>query len=280
MRRRVPLFLSAMAVSSLLFSPAPVEASAITFTDAEANAASLTPIVDAFRAALGSPNNANAPGPLPGGRREINWDGGGSATTISGDPLTAFLNIRGALFDPGPGGTGTIQAPLDGFVTTFGQVGYGTEFEVFSPLRLFAPIGTNITDVTFFLPGSAGAVPAFVGGYGAIFTDVDILGSTSLQFFDLNNLLLATVTALPLDDGLSFAGAIFDAGEQIGRVRMISGNVALGVADGGLADAVAIDDVLYREPVPIPEPGTLALLGLGLLGIQRALQRRKRYQQR
>jgi hypothetical protein len=275
--RRVHLLLCVMAVSSLLVSAPAVEASAITFLDAEANTASLTPIVDSFRAALGNPNNANNPGPLAGGRREVNWDGGGSATTVVNGPLTTFQNIRGSLFTA-VGGTGTIQAPLDGFVTQFGQAGYATEFEVFSPLRLFAPIGSNITDVTFFLPGSGGAVPAFVGGYGAIFTDVDTLGSTSLQFFDLNNLLLATVVALPLDDGLSFAGAVFDAGERIGRVRMTSGNVALGVADGGLSDAVAIDDVLYSEPVPIPEPGSLALLGLGLLGIERALHRRKRSQ--
>jgi hypothetical protein len=33
--------------------------------------------VDAFRAALGNPNNGNAPGPLASGHREINWDGGG-----------------------------------------------------------------------------------------------------------------------------------------------------------------------------------------------------------
>jgi hypothetical protein len=283
MLRRVHLLLCVMAVSSLLFSAHAVEASAITFVDAEANAALLTPIVDSFRAALGNPNNANNPGPLASGRREINWDGGGStATAISGSVLSAFLNTRGSLYTTP--GSGTIQAPIPddgvspGFVGTFGQPGYATEFEFFSPVRLFAPIGSNITDVTFFLPGSNGAVPAFVSGYGAIFTDVDIAGSTSLQFFDLNNLLLATVTALPLDDGLSFAGAIFDAGERIGRVRLTSGNVALGVADSALADAVAIDDVLYSEPVPVPEPGTLALLGLGLLGLERAIHRRKRPQ--
>ena len=33
-----------------------------------------------IRAALGNPNNANNPGPISGGRREINWDGGGATT--------------------------------------------------------------------------------------------------------------------------------------------------------------------------------------------------------
>ena len=54
--------------------------------------------IDQFRAALGEPNNANAPGPLLVGRREINWDGGGAATNTT-DPVTpfdVFLNNRGA----------------------------------------------------------------------------------------------------------------------------------------------------------------------------------------
>lgn len=31
-----------------------------------------------IHAALGNPNSANNPGPIVGGRREINWDGGGA----------------------------------------------------------------------------------------------------------------------------------------------------------------------------------------------------------
>src|SRR5262245_24084687 len=47
--------------------------------------ASIQATVDAFRAALGNPNNANNPGPIIGGRREINWDGGGATTAaVSG----------------------------------------------------------------------------------------------------------------------------------------------------------------------------------------------------
>ena len=44
MLRRVHVLPCVMAVSSLLFSAHAVEASAITFLDAEANAALLTPI--------------------------------------------------------------------------------------------------------------------------------------------------------------------------------------------------------------------------------------------
>jgi hypothetical protein len=39
---------------------------------------SIQSTVDAFRAKLGEPNNGNNPGPISGGRREINWDGGGN----------------------------------------------------------------------------------------------------------------------------------------------------------------------------------------------------------
>src|SRR5262245_42040950 len=60
----------------------------VVFQAAGPTAASIQGTVDAFRAALGDPNNANNPGPLTSGRREINWDGGGSDTTT--DPVTPF----------------------------------------------------------------------------------------------------------------------------------------------------------------------------------------------
>src|SRR5687768_18560647 len=51
--------------------------------------------VDEFRAALGEPDNLNAAGPLAGGRREINWDGGGANnTTAPVTPFNVFLNTR------------------------------------------------------------------------------------------------------------------------------------------------------------------------------------------
>jgi hypothetical protein len=61
-------------------------------------------------------------------------------------------------------------------------------------------------------------------------------------------------------------GVIFDAGERIARVRITSGNTALGPTDnpGGGIDVAVMDDFLYAEPQRVPEPAPLALLLFGL----------------
>ena len=134
--------------------------------------------VDAFRVALGDPNNANTPGPLATGRREINWDGGGGVdvTTDPVTPFNVFLNSRGGRFTTL--GTGLSQAPpsggpQDGLAGLFSNPTYGTIFSAFSPLRLFTPVGSNLTEAWFFVPGTNGDDPATVRGFGAVFTDVD-----------------------------------------------------------------------------------------------------------
>jgi hypothetical protein len=99
--------------------------------------ASIQDTVDMFRSDLGNPNNGNAAGPLGSGRREINWDGGGAATTPSLTPLDGFLNIRGARFTTP--GFGFIQAPPSGLDTTFGNPNLSSTFGVFSQQRIYFP---------------------------------------------------------------------------------------------------------------------------------------------
>jgi hypothetical protein len=235
--------------------------------------------VDAFRTDLGSPNNGHAAGPLNSGRREINWDGGGAATTVSPNPFNGFQNIRGALLES-PTATGFVQAPPSGLATQFGNASYGTIFGTFSLQRLFTPIGSNITDVTFFIPGTNGALPATVTAFGAVFTDVDLGNSSHLEFFGLqgNSLGVFDVPAgTTADASLSFLGVDFGA-ERIARVRITSGNTALSATatDGGGVDVVAMDDFLYSEPRAVPEPAGLTLLGVGALALGFALRGRKR----
>src|SRR5439155_9000241 len=67
----------------------------VVFQAAGSTAASIQSTVDAFRAAVGDPNNGNNPGPLKNGRREINWDGGNPNvldTTAPVTPFNVFLN--------------------------------------------------------------------------------------------------------------------------------------------------------------------------------------------
>ena len=231
--------------------------------------------VDSFRAALGDPLNGNTPGPLPAGRREINWDGGGStATSPAPNPFAGFQTTRGALFTTA--GTGFVQAPADGMADTFSNPTYSS-FAAFSPVRLFSPVGSNITDATFTLPGAPG-VGASINGFGVVFSDVDLAGSATIQFYDtLDNPIGSPYSAPVFNDGLSFIGVVFDAGEKVGRVRIMSGNVAPGPDDGsGGADIVLMDDFLFAEPAPIPEPATLLLFSAAFAAMTIKLRLRGR----
>lgn len=225
--------------------------------------ASIQSAVDEYRAALGTPNNGNAAGPLPSGRREINWDGGSTTnltTSIAGNPSTLFLVTRGAIFTT-PDGTGFVQAPPKGLAELFANDTY--VFTAFSPSRLFSAIGSKITDVDFFVPGSrdpANPSPATVTGFGAVFSDVDQpdghrhrKASTRIDYYDVNGerLYSSAVPASPGDGGLSFLGIVF-ADARIAYVRITSGNAEPGKDDTDHHDVVVMDDFLYGEPQPLP----------------------------
>ncbi len=234
------------------------------FQAAGPSASSIQSTVDQFRAALGATNNVNNPGPLTSGRREINWDGGSptnAATTLTGTPLTTFLNTRGANITTR--GSGFVQAPPSGLADTFGNSSYATIFHAFSPLRLFSPIGSNVTEVEFSVPGSNGNTPAVSTGFGVVFTDVDSpdgsrlrdrtgnrFPSTLIEYYGTRGELLFTsnAPASPGDGNLSFIGVVF-ADARVARVRIIAGDTAPGPNDDR-RDIVMMDDFLYGEPTP------------------------------
>jgi hypothetical protein len=228
------------------------------------DASSIKSAVEAFRAALGD-NNDNNPGPLQKGRREINWDGGNPNildTTAPANPFVVFLNTRGSQYKTP--GLGLSQAPPSGgpqggLVKLFGNPTYGRIFRTFSASRLFTPVGSNITEATFSIPGTNGTARATVRGFGAVFTDVDqpdgIPGpsvsksSTLIQYFDQKGTLLysSSVPAAPGDGNLSFFGIKFDDA-RIASVLITTGNVAPGPNDAAAHDVVMMDDFIYGEP--------------------------------
>ena len=249
--------------------------------------ASITPARDQFRADIGGGTTPGAgPGQFGTQRREINWDGVPATLSAPNQLPANFFNVnspRGVLFStPGTGfavsGNTTDGGAGQPAAANFGNINatYSTAFGTFSPQRLFTALGSNITDVTFFVPGTN--TVATVSGFGAVFTDVETLGGTTLQFFTPASVSLG-VFNVPIgtsaNGSLSFLGVSFNAGELVGRVRITSGNAALGAAvndnPGGGTDLVAMDDFIYSEPVP--EPSALILGAAGFAGI---LIRRRR----
>ena len=245
--------------------------SPLVFQASGPTADSIEGTIDEFRTALGDPNNANNPGPLSNGRREINWDGGGGvdATTDPVTPFNVFLNTRGGQFTTS--GVGLSQAPpsggpQNGLVGLFNNPTYATAFRAFSPLRLFTPVGSNITEGLFFVPGFNGSFPATVRGFGAVFVDVDEpngIGprerrgnphgaSTLVEYFGQDGRLIFSsfVPASPGNGNFSFFGIVFENAE-IARVQITTGNAAAGPNDDDENDIVMMDDFIYGEPQPL-----------------------------
>jgi len=234
------------------------------FQAAGPSGSSIQGIVTQYQTALGGKNNGNDAA-HDDGFRLINWDGGSPAvvtTTISPNPFAGFQGTRGALFTT-PDGTGFVQAPPSGLAAenVFNNPSYATIFTPFSASRLFSAIGSNVTEVDFFVPGG-GNVTARTKGFGVVFADVDQpdgsgpgekrgnrKASTLVEYFGVNGELLfsSLVPASPGSGGLSFFGVIFpDA--RIAHVRITSGNVAPGPDDVGKTDVVMMDDFIYGEP--------------------------------
>src|SRR5438034_6652179 len=236
----------------------------VVFQAAGPSGASIQSTVDAFRAVPGfETNNGNNPGPLKNGRREINWDGGNPNvmdTTAPVTPFNVFLNTRGSQFNTP--GLGLSQAPPSGgpqggLAVLFGNPTYAKTFRTFSPSRLFTPVGSNITNASFFIPGTNGTVPATVRGFGVVFTDVDQQvdgnpkhkASTLIEYLDKDSRILfsSSVPASPGGGNLSFFGIVFgDA--RIAAVRIQAGNVAPGPNDDAQHAIVMMDDFIYGEP--------------------------------
>lgn len=224
-----------------------------TLGDSDSIAAKL----DEFRTALGGSLNApNAP-PASSGRREINWDGVPPAlTNIDAFPAD-FFNVnskRGAVFTtPGTG----LRVDSTDFAAVNADL--GTQFKFFSTKKLFMAVGSNQVDVHFKLAGAT--TDGLVNGFGAVFSDVDRAGSTTIEFFDEHDVRIAMIVA-PNRSGaqlLSFAGAVFHA-PIVARVRITSGDAALtatstDVSAAGTSDLVVMDDFLYGEPQPVGGAG-------------------------
>jgi len=113
-----------------------------------------------------------------------------------------------------------------------------------------------VSEVDFQLAGTT--TNGLSRGFGVVFSDVDRVGSTRVDFLDANGVRIAGLIA-PANPGtrqFSFVGAVFDS-PIIARVLITSGDAALSataidVSAGGTTDLVVMDDFVYGEPQPLP----------------------------
>lgn len=258
-----------VCVMALACAAASAHAAPVILSAAGANAAAIQPAVDAFRAALGV-LNPNVAGSVGSGRREINWDGVPNALSAPNELPGNFFNTtspRGVeLTTPGTG----LQVSANAGVAPveFGNIdaNYPALFAPFSSQRLFTALDSNITDVSFFIPGSA--TRAVTNGFGVVFSDVDLANTSSIEFFDVADQSLGKFFApnTPGNETLSFLGVLFSQGSVVSRARISSGNQVL-AAGNTSTDLVVMDDFIYGEPVlpkVVPEPTTSFLLMLAL----------------
>jgi hypothetical protein len=260
------LVLGVLVVSLFAF-----DAFAAAVVRSGAGLAAATAARDQFRADLGGGTVAGANGSFGGVRREINWDGVPDSFSAPNNLPANFFNVnspRGVVFSTPGTGFQVSATAASGTPVRFGNINatYPATFVAFSPERLFTSLGSNVMDVNFFVPGTT--VPATVTGFGAIFTDVDNASVTTIQYFDALGASLGTFNVPVASGDVSFLGVSFNAGERVSRVRITSGNAALGPNDAPPATDVAVmDDFLYSEPgansAAIPAASTLVLLVLG-----------------
>ena len=262
-----------VCVAGGTLAPSSASAAAVLRIGTGANAAAIQASVDQFRADLGGANNGTG-GTFPSGRREINWDGVPDSNAEPNSLPFNFFNVtspRGAVFQSAAniGGQHTFRVSADSSNPTmtaprFGNINatYPGIFVPFSAERLFRAVGSTTVDIQFFVPGTT--IPATVSGFGAVLTDVD--GSSYMEGYAADGTKLAGFGVNAFNNGLSFLGFSFNAGERIARVQIGAGNQPLSASntDGAAVDVVAMDDFIYGEPQP--EPSTFRFAESQLTG--------------
>jgi hypothetical protein len=246
--KRLTTFTLIFSSIVLVGQPAPA-----IFGAAGPDASAIRSAVTAFQNLLG-PLNAPGPNGDANGRREINWDGVPAGFSSPNNLPPDFFNknsVRGAVFtadNPGWTGFQVSANEADGPVRFDNlYAGNAALFPIFSAQKLFTSVGSNDYNVDFFVPGTQ--TKGKVKGFGAVFANVALPFTTSIELYNGDGLLLGRFFVPVAPKGLSFVGVTFQ-NKMVTRVRIVLGNAVMGTQDDPAngRNVVVADDFLYGEP--------------------------------
>ena len=251
----------------MLLLPTLTVAGPIVFSGAGSNTAALTPIVEAFKTFLGTPEN----------RSQITWDGVpdkfADLSTPGGLPGNFFNDFPGGVprgieySNADDGGTGFLvsakaEDPIVPILFANINPGYPSLFQAFSPQRIFTGLGSTVLQLHFFVPGTK--TPASTTVFGAVFVNVKLPFFTQVQYYSCSKpetlLYKGYVPNVPNSaKTLSFLGVGFDgATEKVCSIAISVGTVPLSGSPLGtegtsrFINVVTMDDFLFRNPQALP----------------------------
>jgi hypothetical protein len=237
-----------------------------------------------FETAIGGADNGAKTGEQPAGLRHINWDrialDGSQSETIPIAPNHTIAIPRDSQQERGVQLDSPIAVSGDGFASV--NPGVTGRFGSLSAPNIAAPFNSNAFALRIVAPGAPGAtpVPAATRAFGAVFLNVTLPNTTSVEYLDGETVLAKLFAPVAGHHEPSFVGALFESPAitgvviTLGTARIFSFNGTNFLA-GPLGDSlpnnlVAADDLVLAEPAPASVPAQLTLsatTGVPLSGV-------------
>lgn len=245
-------FVLVPCVALFVFTACKKESTATEQPVVVTSAGDVTSAVTSFKAALGNNNTTTG---VTGGRREINWDGVPDSFALNDIPLDFF----------NPTGTGAVVQRQRGFVYDkegsfrVSSAGFSelktaaiADVQAFSGAKTFANVSAALWPAAFRVAGQN--TLAAVKSVGVVFVGVDLANTSYIELFS-GAKSLGKFFAEPYNASgkHSFVGVSF-SNNIITSFTIMHGNGVIestdkDISNGGDKDLVALDDIIFSEPV-------------------------------